>query len=388
MTKTKVKGSAPGQYLGFALQPVRLFHHLITCDPEESAGLEYVDDVSVHAHSHVRVAEQCKSALSGNPISNWAVDFWKTLANWVENIEAGHLDAEKTVFQLYVTPVKKAGFAEKLSETKSDKEIDTILEEIKKKRQKLGNTPECEPYLEKVLSSDPDALRSLLRNFVLINTDESPLTPIEAHLDATLRPEIMEAAIKHGIGDAKREVDALIRARQPAIIKAANFRKRFHAFISAHDPERFLQSFSDAPSEEAVGSTIAKAPVFVRQLDLVEADVETKTRATSDYLQATGDRTKWAESGVVFEGSMDDYDDALHRRHSNLKTELNITQKALNDVEKGLLLYTKCCATEQIPLEGRVVPLHFLPGSLNSLADRSEIGWHPDFKALLAKDKG
>ena len=85
-------------------------------------------------------------------------------------------------------------------------------------------------------------------------------------------------------------------------------------------------------------------------------------------------------------GSMDQYDDALRRRHGNIKTELAITQKTLNDEERGLLLYTKCCVADQIPLEGRVVPQHFLPGSLNSLADRSEIGWHKDFQTLLAKD--
>ena len=84
---------------------------------------------------------------------------------------------------------------------------------------------------------------------------------------------------------------------------------------------------------------------------------------------------------------MDEYDDALRRRHGNIKTELDITQKALKDEERGLLLYTKCCAVDQIPLEGRVVPLHFLPGSLNSLSDRSEIGWHKEFKILLEKDE-
>ena len=70
----RVKGSAPGQYLGFALQPVRLFYHLLKCDPEDQVGLEHVDDVSVHTNHGVRVAEQCKSALSRNPVSNWAVE--------------------------------------------------------------------------------------------------------------------------------------------------------------------------------------------------------------------------------------------------------------------------------------------------------------------------
>jgi len=49
-----VKGSAAGQYLGYALQPVRLFYHLLKCNPDATVGLEHVDDISVHSSDGVR----------------------------------------------------------------------------------------------------------------------------------------------------------------------------------------------------------------------------------------------------------------------------------------------------------------------------------------------
>ncbi|MFX8895388.1 hypothetical protein ABTM96_19850, partial [Acinetobacter baumannii] len=79
----RVKHSAPGQYLGFALQPVRAFHHLLTCPRGAKVALEHLDDVSVHYSDGTIYLEQTKSALSHNPLADAAVDLWKTFANWV-----------------------------------------------------------------------------------------------------------------------------------------------------------------------------------------------------------------------------------------------------------------------------------------------------------------
>ena len=73
---------APGQYLGFAIQPVRLCYHLLTCPAKAKVSLEYLDDVAIHYCDGSVLLEQAKSALSQNPLSDWAIDFWKCLANW------------------------------------------------------------------------------------------------------------------------------------------------------------------------------------------------------------------------------------------------------------------------------------------------------------------
>jgi hypothetical protein len=382
-TLKKAKGSAAGQYLGYALQPVRLFFHLMTCPSDAYVGLEYVDDISVHAGDKVVLAEQCKSALTGNPTSNWSVDFWKTIANWIDNSKSGFISPESTSLQLYVVPQKSHGFSGRLSDLKTDNEIDAVIADIVKKRGKLSSAPECEPYFLKVLGADQVLRRHLMRNFVLVNRDSDPISPIFAHLDAIVRKEMQEAAVRYGIGDALKLIDEAIRSGAPPVISASAFRKRFRAFISAHDSERFLHSLADAPTDEVIESTISESPCFIRQLDLVDANIDEKTRAASDFLRTTGDRTRWAEEGLVFEGSMNEYDSALLRRHQNLKTEVGLVNKSLSEKEQGRLLYSRCCQSSSIALEARVVPEHFMSGSLNALADRREIGWHPDFDKLL-----
>lgn len=79
-----VKHAAAGPYLGFALQPVRMCYHLLSCPRDASVSLEYLDDVAVHYADGTLLLEQCKSALTHNPISDWSDDLWKTVVNWLE----------------------------------------------------------------------------------------------------------------------------------------------------------------------------------------------------------------------------------------------------------------------------------------------------------------
>lgn len=113
---------------------------------------------------------------------------------------------------------------------------------------------------------------------------------------------------------------------------------------------------------------------------------EIKTAAASDYLQSSADRTHWAEQGLIFETSGDEYDSALKQRYQNVKGTIDITQASLSDDKRGLLIYHTCCTGEPGKLQGREVPSYFLSGSLNSIADRLEIGWHPDYLKLLGED--
>lgn len=379
------KGSAPGQYLGFSLQEVRLFFHLLDCESEAMVGIEHVDDVSTQNEDGTCILEQCKSALSSNPISDAAVDLWKTFSNWAANVEGGFIDPTKSIFRLYVTPVKSGKLVIRMNEANSVDDIQSILAELKikstSKKQRL-----CDTYLKRFLSLGEEQCALIIKNFELISDNADPFVPIRKRLDPTIRPSLATEAIRWGIGLAKEEADNLIRRGQPPLIYASVFRKKFRAFLTAHDNTRFLYSLTDEPTNEMVSDLLEEAPVFIKQLDLVGVDINLKTRAAGDYLWASSDKTRWAEEGFVFEHSLDKYDDGLIRRHSLISAELSITQKEKVDKDRGQLLYLECCKGPSEKLQDLAVPGHFLTGSLNDLANRRKIGWHPSFKSLLLED--
>src|ERR1700742_109451 len=98
------KTSVPGQYLGYALQPVRLCYHLFDAPAGALASLEFLDDVAVHYADGVHLLEQSKSALSGNPAANRSPELWKALGNWADLCISGKVNASTSIFRYYVTP--------------------------------------------------------------------------------------------------------------------------------------------------------------------------------------------------------------------------------------------------------------------------------------------
>lgn len=383
---SQIKGNAAGQYLGYALQPVRLFYHLLTCPTDAEVGLEHADDVSIHVPDGMVLLEQCKSALKSNPISDWAEDLWKTFHLWIDNANTGAYDPAKTRFQLYVTPVKSGTFVQQLSDLSSENEIQTLLVTIEKRRKKVSSTSKSAEHLDAVFGADPKLVIQIIQNFKLVTEGEDPLSPIYAHLDPTVSKETMEKASSYGIGNAMDRIEKAVKSGSPSLISASEFRTTFRAFINKYDATNVLHSLADQPDDAVVQDTLSSAPPFVRQLKLIDADIETTTRAASDYLRSSADRTSWAAEGLIFEDSVDDYNDTLKQRHGHVRGEIDLTHGTLDPPKRGLLVYHKCCQITPVPLQGRVVPDHFMTGSLNDLANRNDIGWHPDYLTLMKPD--
>jgi len=123
------KHSAPGQYLGFALQSVRLCYHLLTCPKGARVSLEYLDDVGVHFSDGTILLEQTKSALAQNPLSDWAEDLWKAIANWLHSLSTGGLP-EKVYFQIYVTPPKTGKLAQEINDAENEAQVAAITASV------------------------------------------------------------------------------------------------------------------------------------------------------------------------------------------------------------------------------------------------------------------
>jgi len=81
--------SAPDAFRGFSLQATRFLFHLMKAAPDDVVSLEYFEDVGVEKADGVRIAEQDKSYLSGNPLSDRSVVFWKAIRNWLDGSCSG-----------------------------------------------------------------------------------------------------------------------------------------------------------------------------------------------------------------------------------------------------------------------------------------------------------
>jgi hypothetical protein len=381
----KSKHNAPGQYLGFALQPLRMFYHLLTAPKDASVSLEFVDDVAVHYANGEMFAEQTKSALSHNPLSNWAIDLWKTIANWIDDIDAGRLDVDKTTFQLYVTPVYQGEYSSLISKASTREEVAAIVASVTASVAVDPPADDCLKHVEKFLNFAENTRWRFVRQIQIVSTDRDPVEALYQLLSATTDESLHELLCATGIGLAKERADSLIRQRKPAKIKCGEFQREFRAFARKSNTPGYLQSLSPVPDAAEVKALLLSRPDFVAQLDFIGAQESQKLRAVSDFLRTKSDKVNWADDGLVFKGSFDELDDDLLRSHESIGLLVSDEHSSKDDVTRGRMVYLRCTSLTP-PVEGKVVPTHFTPGSYNALADDRRLGWHPRYTELFLKE--
>jgi hypothetical protein len=381
-TRRRAKHSAPGQYLGFALQPVRLCLHLLTCPEGAQVSLEYLDDVALHLADGSTLLEQSKSALSQNPVSDWADDFWKCLANWLDIAAANTIEIEKSQFRLYVTPIKHGVRSQELSDATTTDDVEAITSEIRKSLNRQRKVPGCMPYLQKFLDATAEKRVAIVSRFRIVSTDADPVQPIRELLAPTVQPMLIDHLCQFAIGRAKETADRLIRNGQPAILDGDKFKEEFRSFVQRNNLPGYLTSLAPKPPLEEVESLLAIGPTFIRQLDLVNVSEDERVRAVSDFLRSSADKSSWAEAGLVFQQGLEEWDAELVSRQGLVCGEVSDVHGDKEACVRGRITYRQC-AQMQAPLDGRVVPGHFVHGCLNSLADVKRIGWHPDYEKLL-----
>lgn len=380
-----VKHAAAGPYLGFSLQQVRLCFHLLSAPRDSSVSLEHLDDVAVHYSDGTVLLEQCKSALSHNPISDWSDDLWKTFANWLDAVEMKRVDAAKAAFHLYVTPAKAGKLSDAIHAAANAKAVEALVQLVRDMLKKRTDAPKCIAHVQRFLDAT-DALRlAVVGKTTVSATDSDPMEPIRKLLRATVPDEMIDVICASAIGQAKEAADKCLRRRTPALVGVAEFNRNFHAFVRQNNMAGYLPTFTTAPSKDAAEALLASGPVFARQLQLIEAPEEHLLRAASDFMRTSSEKVKWADLGFVYDGTFKDWEDTLLRKHNAAHCEIQETFAEKTPEAQGRIVYSRCSAME-VPLDSRAVPGFFTHGSFNDLADRQKLGWHPDYRTLLNEE--
>lgn len=384
--KTLGAGTAPGPYLGFSLQPVRLCARLLSASADDSASTECLDDVAIHRADGTHLLEQDKSALSQNPVSDWAPDLWKTFANWIDTTKRLQLDPAKTDYVLYVTPAKAGATVTTLHQARTTEQVEEIVAALKAALAARTTVPTCAEDLSTFLNADPSLRAAIVVNFTLISQSD-PLVEIRNHLASSVSPPVLDDICAAAIGWVFNSADTQLRRGARAVIAVSDFNARLRAIIKRQDRDHVLNSVASEPDTAAIDAEVQRS-VYIRQMELIECESDEKLRAASDFLRAATDRTHWSDRGQVDEQSLSEFDDRLERRWTSTKRSVSLQSKSLSEAEHGQLLLSECVKPVGDRLQGMDVPPHFPPGSVHALADRLNIGWHPRYRDLLKAPDG
>ncbi len=258
--------------------------------------------------------------------------------------------------------------------------------ELRTELAKLKKPPGCLTYLQRFLDASPDEQFAIVGKLTVLSIDDDPVDPLRALITTAVDPTLVDILCQTAIGMAKEQADRLIRDRKPAVLNGDLFKIAFRDFVRKNNLPGFLTSFTKPPPAGEITSMLSTRPTFIRQLDLIKVANDDRVRAVSDYLRASADKSRWAEVGLVFEDNLKEWDETLVHRHSLIAGEIADLYADKAGEIRGRMTYRRC-AQLQAPLEGRVVPGHFVHGCFNALADERRLGWHPDFNELLKESE-
>ena len=377
--------NAPGQYLGYTLQTVRMCYYLVTCEPNESVALEVFEDVGVLNDDGTVIAEQTKSALTHNPVSDWSVDLWKSLSNWVDAIKLGSIDNEETMFRLYSAQKHTGITVRRFSNASNFDEAVDAVKIVKSEYDSLKKRPSgCAKYADNFFKCDMSIQARVISHFSFESGVNDPVQDLRNRLSLGLSGGVQELACHFVLGWDQEAVISLISERKPAIVKASLFREKYAAFVRKHQNDNVLPIFSKRPSDSIVKDELESMPIYVRQLEIIDADADIKIRAVSDFLRASSEKTKWSANSIFFPDSLDDFDDDLKRQCATHGSMIRLKNPLLSEKELGLVFYLESVGVKHT-IENKELPPFFVAGSLHCLANKLTIGWHYNYKIEVGK---
>lgn len=212
----------PGPYLGYSLQTTRFLVRLLEADPDSIISLEVFEDVGVETIDGHRIAEQGKSTSDGeNPVSDRAVGLWKTFSNWVDAIEYGDLELNKTMFEIYVSHPRSGKIVSSFSNARSRQEAYCALKRAKEEIWSIGAVSGAiKAYVARVFEVDEEIVCKIIQAFTLVCGSGSPQADLKTLMSKNIGvpPEILDDLLAYCLGWVKEQTDILLEQGKPAII--------------------------------------------------------------------------------------------------------------------------------------------------------------------------
>lgn len=383
--------SAAGQALGYLAQveyALLLVLQRMDSEPILRLSLETVDDITFEGDGTPRELWQTKHHINRRgSLSNSSPDLWKTLHNWIETS-----DQHSACFLLSTSAAPDGAASKLLGPHPGTRDVGAAQEILDAAASTAGNGALAK-YHEKYLDLGHDERAELLARVVVLD-DAASADHITERLIASVRKSVVAErrlalverlrgwwhgrAMVHLTRVAQGEVDWIaIQEVEDQLLRVAQ---------SLRD-ENLPLDYGDEP-EPTLEEVKRDDRVFVEQLNRIMLHHERIRQAVIDHNRAFLQRSRWERDQLLRAGELERYDRRLIEEWK--RVFLPLAEPAADEPPDEA---KKCSAAQEryaklqerpMPEIRREVTSGYIPfGSLHILADRLQIGWHPDWVDLL-----
>lgn len=379
--------SAASSALGYLAQieyALLLTLRRLDVDIAFEVSIETLDDIVFHDGDSAVDLLQSKHRVDRTAsLSSSSSDVWKTLHNW---IVAGPADASLTLFTNATAPADSAMLHLRGGDDRSISRAATALETIARTSQNAAN----QAYYATFLALSSDERTELLSRVTLVDA-----VPAVADLGREL-----ELAVRKSTKAAHRA--ALIeRLRGWWLAKVYDHLERValghRDRILSEEVEAELLCLAQQLSDEDLPIDYYDMPeptnaeiadderVFVHQLRLIALASARVRQCVYDHNRAFAQRSRWEREKLLHIGELRAYENRLKDEWRRFC--LPDSDQASNDEEAAVAdargRFLRLDQSDLPSIRRHVSAGYVANGSLHILADRLELGWHPDWLARL-----
>jgi len=384
-----MKSNAAGQFLGYSIQFPRALCRLLQSGPGGAVGVEVLGDVASFSSDGNILAEEDKSSLSGNPLTDRSIDLWKTFYNWISAILDNELDLEKTRFVLYCNKTGRCALVNEFHAALSPQDAAGVVAHVKEELIDIVDGHSIWMHFDFVINKHGDVFAEIIRRFELQIGKDAGFDDVRYELS---RLSIHEGLIDHVmhsvLGWLQTEILEKITKGEASIISWEKY-NHHHLVLYERIRQQELIDFSShqLPSDEEVSGYIKVRPTYIRQLELIELHEGEIIGAVSDYLRADFNRNKWIEIEIFDEETAAGFEEKLKSFWSITRRKIERVDRGLKEEERGQALLEDC-QIRQETIRGIAPPYSTIQGTYHALADGRGVGWHPRWEELIDEKGG
>lgn len=383
--------SAAGSALGYLAQvEYALLIALQRMDTDESLrlSLETVDDITFEVEGQPEELWQTKHHVDRRgSLGDASPDLWKTLHNWIETSD------QRSACFLYSTATVQDGTAAALlGPIRTNEDVLKARKLLDDVANAAGNAA-SRTYYERYLLLDETQRTDLLHRVVVLSA-AARADQITEKLLATVRKTTIQSRRQPLIdrlrgwwhGRSMTHLTNVARGESDWI-DIAEIEDQLHMIAQSLRDDNLPLDYSDEP-EPTTDEVAADDRVFVEQLQIILLHHERIRHAVYDHNRAFLQRSRWQREQLLAIGELDAYDRRLIEEWKRVFLPL---EEANEEDTAGADDKRKLARASYAQLQERTLPeiraevrSGYVPlGSLHLLADRLEIGWHPDWVELL-----
>ncbi len=381
--------SANAPSLGYLYQ-IRYGLMLIISEEDQSSKLyiEKIDDVSIQTPLSLDVYQTKLHINSVANLTNASPDLWKTLRVWSEGIKSGLLNPTICIFNLITTAIAPDGtipFKLK-SNMKAKADFDEILDALSIVANTSNNLSNKAAY-ESFLSLSDMQRQQLIRRITVvdasidINTAKTKILHELRH-SAVKKESLFERLEGWFLGQVILQLQG-----QRDSISAHEVTERILSISDQLKADNLPNDFNESLAGEEQIQNSYKNKTFVKQIELIDANLRTINHAISDYHRAFSQMSKWIREGLVNPMDQINYhkklEDDWDRKFSIVSDSVNKDSDSQKIAGKVFYDTHYVNTHPKIYIRDRFTEQYMVVGCCHMLSDRKTIGWHPDFKNII-----